>query len=131
MANYIDNKKFHQLLIDYQKTGNRKTYNEIGKMFLLIAEKRLNQLSFINYTEDRKCEMISLACLYMVRYLKNYDPIKFSNPFAYFSQYAWNAYLQVIIVNKRRDTMFTSLDLITGQDSVNTAENYNCEDDNG
>ena len=129
MANYVNNKEFHELLVQYQKTNDRKTYEKIGGIFLKISQHMLQKVNFINYSEDRRQEFQSLACLYMVRYLKNYDPAKGMNAFAYFSQFAFNAYLQVIIANKKRDKMFTSLDFITSKESVNTSENYNCEEE--
>ena len=96
-------------------------------MFLLISQKMLNKLNFINYSEDRKNDFQSLSTLYMVRYLKNYDPERTQNPFSYFSQICFNAYLQVIIANKKRDKTFVSLDFITSKENVNVAENYNSE----
>lgn len=129
MAMYVDNKKFHEALVEYKKTGSRKSYNEIGKFFLIISQRMLQKLSFINYSEDRKNEMCSLACLYMIRYLKNYNTDIYKNAFSYFSQISYNAYLQVIIINKKRDLMFSSLDLITSKDNIYTSESYNCEED--
>ena len=61
MAEYIKNKTFLKLLTEYKKTKNKKIYNEIGKCFLLIATNLLNKPKFINYSEDRKNEMISDA----------------------------------------------------------------------
>ena len=127
--NYVNPQKFNDLLLYYQKNQDKKTWNEIGKAFLLIANKQLSRINFINYSEDRKKEMESLACLYMIRYYKNFDPNKGTSAFAYFTQIAYFAYLQVIIANKKRDKMFTSLDFITSKESVNTSESYNCEEE--
>lgn len=129
MANYVNNAQFHQLLVDYKKTGSRKTYNEIGKIFLIIAERMLHKLNFINYSYDRKCEMTSLACLYMIRYLNNYNPLISTNPFSYFSQYAFNAYLQVIATHKKRDETFLSIENSTNKDNVYASEHYHVEEE--
>lgn len=129
MALYVDNKRFHELLVEYKKTGSRKVYNEIGKIFLDISQRMLQKLNFINYSQDRKDEMSSLACLYMIRYLNNYDPLISNNPFAYFSQYAYNAYLQVIIANKKKDDTFISIENTSSKDNVYASENYHVEED--
>jgi hypothetical protein len=117
MPNYVDNQRFYDLLVSYKNTGNRKDYNELGKIFISISEHMLQKLSFIKYTDDRKSEFVSLSCYYCVRYLKNYD-VKYRNPFSYFSQIVWNSVLQCIISNKKRDTLFTSLDYLTSRDAI-------------
>jgi len=61
MPEYVNNKIFHALLIEYRQNKSKKTYEEIGKCFLLISNNLLNKSNFINYTQDRKDEMVSDA----------------------------------------------------------------------
>jgi hypothetical protein len=100
MAKYIDKLEFHNLLKTYKETGSRKSYNEIGKRFLLIAQNYINKPRYINYTDSWKDDLISEAVYDMVRYLHNYDVDrmeelykttgKIPDPFSYFSQYCEN-----------------------------------------
>lgn len=119
MANYVNNKKFHALLIEYRETRSKKVFEEIGKDFLLISRNLLNRASFINYTQDRKDEMVSDAVFYMCKYIDKYD-ITRNNPFAYFTMIARHAFLQNINKYSKLDGMFTSIEYI---DNVNMKDN--------
>ena len=119
MANYIDKKVFHKLLIEYSKNNSKKVYEEIGKSFLLIARNVLNKPNFIDYTPDRKDEMVSDSVFYMCKYIKKYD-ITRENPFAYFTTIAHNAFLQNINKYSKMDKMFTSIEYI---DNINMNDN--------
>jgi DNA-directed RNA polymerase specialized sigma24 family protein len=118
MAEYIDRKEFYKLLKEYRKTKSKLTYNKIGKCFLLISQNFLNKCSFINYTPDRKEEMISDAVYYMCRYIDKYD-LKKTNPFAYFTTIAKNAFLQYLNDQNKNSDMFTSLEYIENSESMN------------
>lgn len=100
---YINNDEFIALLDEYKATENRKTYEKIGKCFLEIARGAIRDPSFFGYSEDRKDEMISNACYYMIKYINKFDKEKSNNPFGYFSQIAFNAYLQYINETKKRE----------------------------
>lgn len=118
MPNYIDNEEFLKLILIYRKTGNRIVYNEIGKKFLSIVVNKLRMGCYINYTEDRKSEMISDALWYMTKNLSKYDPdfmdgdLLKKSPFSYFGMVADNAFLQKIEEYRKRDTMFTAISYI-------------------
>jgi len=111
MAEYVNNKEFHRLLKEYRQEKSKKTFELIGKSFLLIAKNLLNKSNFINYTPDRKEEMISDAVYYMCRYVDKFD-VERKNPFAYFTMIARNAFLQNINDYTKRDVMFTSIEYI-------------------
>lgn len=89
----------------------KKLYNKLGNMFLLIAQNLLNKSNFINYTNDRKNEMISDATFYMCKYIDRYD-INRDNPFSYFTRIAFNAFLQYLNDRRERDEIFYSLEYI-------------------
>jgi len=119
MAEYVNNKEFHSLLKEYRLTKSKKTYEQIGKIFLLIARNLLNKSNFINYTQDRKDEMVSDAVYYMCRYVDKFD-VERKNPFAYFTMIARNAFLQSINDYSKKDSMFTSIEYI---DNCEVADN--------
>lgn len=128
--NYVDPIRFNTLLTDYKK-GNetdKKIWNELGKCFLLIAKRQLMRMNFLNYSQERQNDMVSLACLYMIRYYKNFDVTRGSSAFAYFTQIAYRASQQILNIYKVRDNTFCSLDFITSKESINVSENYSEED---
>jgi len=100
MAKYIDKLEFHNLLKAYKNVKSRKSYDEIGKRFLLIAQNYINKPRYINYTDAWKDDLVSEAVYDMVRYVHNYDVDrmdsmyketgKIPDPFSYFSQYCEN-----------------------------------------
>ena len=109
--NYVDNVRFAKLLTEYQETKSEKVYNEIGKQFILISTNLLNKTNFINYTQDRKDEMVSDATFSMCRYIDKYD-ISRGNAFAYFTRIAFNGFLQNLKNYKRIGDTFVNVSFI-------------------
>jgi len=110
-ANYVDNKEFNKLIKHYFETESNLSYQALGKIFLKIAKNILNRPNFVNYSYDRKEDMVSDATYNMVRYIKSYD-VKHNNPFAYFSQLAFNAFKQDINKKNKDKKLYTSLDYV-------------------
>lgn len=106
---YVDNKEFLQAMIDYRKAvqeaeecGERKPKipDYIGKCFLLIAQRLSYKPNFINYTYRE--DMISDGIENCLLYIDNFNPEKSQNPFAYFTQIIYYAYLRRIQKEKRQ-----------------------------
>lgn len=123
MADYINKEEFRQLLIKYEKTKSRKVYNELGKYFLLVARNLLNHPWFIKYSPDRKEAMVSDSCYFMCKYIDRFD-VRKDQPFSYFTQIAWNAFRQYIILNKKIDELIRPIDYI---ENITYDENNNLE----
>ena len=102
---YVNNKDFHRYLVEYKETGSRKSYNEIGKIFMLIAQRFLNKSCFINYSEDRKEEMVGNAVLRMCKNIASFNLEK-KDPFSYFTTVTTNEVYQFINGQKDRDKLF-------------------------
>jgi hypothetical protein len=105
---YIDNKHFLKEMISYKqavrkakKTGSPKPQipRYVGECFIKIAENFSHKPNFLSYTFRE--EMISDAIENCVRYVDNFDPKVSSNPFAYFSQITYYAFLRRIQCEKR------------------------------
>lgn len=118
MADYVNNKIFYKQLKEYHETKSKRVFNELGKSFLLIAKNLLNKSNFINYTQDRKDEMISDAVFYMCRYVDKFDLEK-KNPFAYFTRIAYHAFLQNLNDRKKHENIFTPIEYIDNADIMN------------
>lgn len=106
---YVDNKKFLQAMIDYrqavqeaQECGDPKPKipDYIGSCFLLIAQRLSYKPNFINYTY--RDDMISDGIENCLLYIDNFNPEKSQNPFAYFTQIIYYAYLRRIQKEKRQ-----------------------------
>ena len=105
---YIDNKKFLQALIDYkvevkaaeQNSEERPQVPEyIGDCFIKIANHLAYKNNFINYSFRE--DMILDAIENCLTYMDNFDPAKSSNPFAYFTQITYYAFVRRIQKEKK------------------------------
>ena len=95
--------------------------NKLGNHFMLIAQGLIKNPKFINYDYFRKEEMVSDATYFMVNYVDRYDTER-TNPFAYFTQIAFNAFLQHINkCNKISDT-FTNITYIENMDNTEVGD---------
>ena len=108
-SHYINNKEFLKCLIDYQadvkrckKEGNPKPYvtDYIAMCFLQIAQRLSYRPNFINYTY--KDDMISDGLENCLAYMHNFNPDKSKNPFAYFTQIIYYAFLRRIQKEKKQ-----------------------------
>ena len=108
MAHYVDNKKFLEAIIIYGKDVRRakrlkkekpQVTEYLGSCILQIANHLAFKPNFINYSF--RDEMISDAVENCLTYIDNFDPKKSKNPFAYFTQIAYYAFLRRIHKEKR------------------------------
>lgn len=93
---YINNKQLQEemLLYNQKVIENRNNLKPeppastyIGQSILFIANRYASKHKFFGYTNLWKEEMIADGIEDCIKYgLKNYDPLKFSNPFAYFTE---------------------------------------------
>jgi len=106
---YVDNKKFLEALKEYRQmcadaeaSGLEKPRipEYIGSCFLLIAQRLTYRPNFMNYTY--KEDMISDGIENCLAYISNFNPDKSNNPFAYFTQIIYYAYIRRIQKEKRQ-----------------------------
>ena len=106
---YVDNKKFLEAMVEYRKERldaeekglTRPTVtNYIGECYLKIANHLSYRPNFINYTY--RDEMISDGIENCLQYVKNFNPEKSTNPFAYFTQIIYYAFLRRIAKEKKQ-----------------------------
>ena len=109
---YVDNKVFLQAMIEYkdkcEKAEKRKrkkppVTNYIGECFLKIANHLSYRPNFINYTF--RDDMISDGIENCLQYLDNFNPAKSNNPFAYFTQIIYYAFLRRIQKEKKQSNI--------------------------
>jgi len=108
-SHYVDNKKFLQALIEYralvdqaEKDGKPQPQvpNYIGECFIKIATHLSYKSNFINYTF--KDDMISDGIENCLTAVAKFDPSKSSNPFAYYTQIIYFAFIRRIQKEKKQ-----------------------------
>jgi len=105
---YIDNKQFYAAMIEWkEKIKEAENTDEptppvseyIGKCFIDIAEHLAYRPNFMNY--PYKEEMIGDGIENCILYAHNFDPEKSKNPFSYFTQIIYYAFLRRIEKEKK------------------------------
>jgi len=106
---FINNKDFYAAIVDhrakcdrYKKEGKEQPVmpRYIGKCFLDIAEHLSMRPNFSNYMYRQ--DMVMDAVENCVLYWHRFDPEKSKNPFAYFTQVCWYAFIRRIGKEKRQ-----------------------------
>ena len=107
--NFIDNKEFYAAFVEFRKEVDRakeagepkpRVPKYIGKCFLDIAEHLSMRPNFSNYIYRQ--DMVMDAVENCLVYAANFDPQKSSNPFSYFTQVCWYAFIRRIGKEKRQ-----------------------------
>ena len=108
-AHYVDNALFLEAMIEYKKQWQTSKDNEeelpiiseyLGSVFLKIAQRLSFRPNFINYAF--KNDMISDGIENCLHYIHNFNPEKSSNPFAYFTQIIYYAFIRRIQKEKKQ-----------------------------
>lgn len=106
---YVDNKQFLAEMIKWKKEireaedsgDERPPVSEyIGSCFLKIAERLCSKSNFMNY--PYKDEMIGDGIENCLMYAHNFNPRKSKNPFSYFTQIIYYAFLRRIEREKKQ-----------------------------
>ena len=106
---YINNADFLKALVDYKEASKKAIKNSaplppipnyIGECFMKIAEGLSHKPNFINYTY--RDEMMSDGIENCLMYFNNFNPEKSKNPFAYFTQIIYYAFLRRIQKEKKQ-----------------------------
>lgn len=102
-VHYVNNQKFYEEIVLYKKKAEEykqkgleppRLPEYIGECIFKIATKLSNKPCFVNYSY--KDEMISDGIENCIMYFKDFDPTKTQNPFAYFTQVIYYAFLRRI-----------------------------------
>ena len=132
-THYINNQEFlaalleHKAKVDAARADNQDPppiSNYLGDCFIKIARHLSYKSNFINYSY--KDEMISDAIENCLAVVNNFDPAKSKNPFAYFTQITFFAFVRRIQREKKQ--MATKFRYI---DQLDVNELVTQEHDNG
>ena len=109
---YVDNKVFLAAMLEWKDEVNEaESEGEeippipeyIGECFYKIATHLSYRPNFINYTYRE--EMIGDGIENCIQYAKNFNPEKSKNPFAYFTQIIYYAFLRRITKEKKQQSI--------------------------
>lgn len=106
---YIDNKKFYTEMVKYHRmcedakaAGEERPIvpNYVGECIMLIANRLATRPNFVGYSY--RDEMIGDGIENCLTYIHNFNPDKSTNPFAYFTQIIYYAFLRRIQKEKKQ-----------------------------
>ena len=136
-AHYVDNKKFYEELKKYRESvdlavaqGKEKPQisNYLGDCFIKIATHLSYKANFINYTF--KDDMISDGIENCLAAADKFDPTKSTNPFAYYTQIVYFAFIRRIQKEKKQQATKYKIienmdldDILTSEDDLNEFSN--------
>lgn len=110
-VHYINNKELQEEFVRYHemkekwiaegKDGRPQLTPKIAQAIMDISRRRIYSSIFINYSQDWKEEMVGDAIEICCRYIHNYNPTKYNNPFAYITQSVTNAIKNRIKIEKK------------------------------
>jgi hypothetical protein len=84
---YLNNRDLYdQMVLSLEQN---KLTPEAEKMLILLAERTINKLSYVN--DDDRQDCLQFALLDLLKYWRNFNP-KFPNAFAYFTEIAKRGY---------------------------------------
>ena len=122
---YVNNADFLAAMKEYKKSVNKAKREKrdkppvtdyIGSCFLKIANHLSYRPNFINYTF--RDDMISDGIENCLQYLDNFNPAKSNNPFAYFTQIIYYAFIRRIQKEKKQVTIKHKLIMDNNYDDV-------------
>jgi hypothetical protein len=102
-VHYVNNQQFYEVIVAHKKKEEEhrqkgleppRLPEYIGECIWKIANKLSNKPCFINYSY--RDEMVSDGIENCIMYFKDFDPNKTQNPFAYFTQVIYYAFLRRI-----------------------------------
>jgi DNA-directed RNA polymerase specialized sigma24 family protein len=129
--NYVNNKDLLDALIQYQKDCTEaedagdptpRVPDYIGTCIYQIATRLATKPNFSGYSY--KEDMISDGIENCLLYINNFNPEKSQNPFAYFTQIIWYAFLRRI--QKEKKQMYIRFK--SSQEMLAAGETYTGED---
>jgi DNA-directed RNA polymerase specialized sigma subunit len=106
---YVNNKDLLAAMTKYREGVQAALASEtqkppipdyVGECLLLIANRLSRKPNFVNYSYRE--EMISDGIENCINYIDNFDPEKSQNPFAYFTQIIYYAFLRRIQKEKKQ-----------------------------
>ena len=139
---YVDNAKLLAAMVDYKNKVNANTSDKppkipeyVGECIMKIATHLSYRSNFVNYPFRE--EMVSDGIENCLQYIDNFDPAKSSNPFAYFTQIIYFAFIRRIqkekkyLYTKHAATQMAEITSITSSSQEHDSKDYRTNDMHG
>lgn len=101
---YVNNKDFYDAIVVYKQKlkedSETRVPDYIGQCIMAICTKLSTKPNFYGYSF--RDEMIADAIENCIGAVDGFNPEKSNNPFAYFTQIAWNAFIRRITKEKKQ-----------------------------
>ena len=85
--NYLNNKDLHDAMSESKNLD--KLTQTAEKMLILLAERAINRMSYVN--KDDRDDCLQFAMLDLLKYWRGFNP-EYPNAFAYFTEIAKRGY---------------------------------------
>jgi DNA-directed RNA polymerase specialized sigma subunit len=85
--NYLNNKDLHDAMSESKNMDKLTPTAE--KMLILLAERAINRMSYVN--KDDRDDCLQFAMLDLLKYWRGFNPV-YPNAFAYFTEIAKRGY---------------------------------------
>ena len=119
--NYVNNAEFYQRIVEWKESGEEKIPEDIAATIMMICQNLAKSGKFAGYSWIEA--MVGDAILSCIKFCRNFDPNKSKNPFAFYTQIAYNSFLKRIQIEKQR------LDCLAEyRDQITTLYDIQCED---
>lgn len=132
IKNYINNERLMETFVKYKADIKEAQYqnkqkprlpNYIAEAIMKISEGLAKKSNWSSYSY--KSDMISDAMLACVKYVDNFDPEKYNNPFAYITQIAHNAFLNRLDLEQKQ--AYTKAVIAKNNGSLVNDEHFNAD----
>lgn len=98
---YVNGPQLHNALKEWYESGDEEIPMTIASAIMQICHRLGSRNNFKNYTYiDEMINEAEVACFAAVRH-KKYDPYQYENPFAYFTQIAYNEFRRILKLEQR------------------------------
>jgi DNA-directed RNA polymerase specialized sigma24 family protein len=106
---YVNNKDLYLAMVKFKEAVDKAQKENkplpivpdyVGTCFMLICNKLSTKPNFMNYSYRE--DMVADGIENCVAAAHSFDPSKSNNPFAYFTQIAWNAFIRRIAKEKKQ-----------------------------
>ena len=125
--NYVNNAEFYNRIVEWKNSGDDEIPEDIAATIMMICKNLAKSGKFAGYSWIEA--MVGDAILACIKFCRNFDPEKSKNPFAFYTQIAYNSFLKRIQIEKQRlDGLVEYRDQITTLYDIQ-GEEYDDEND--
>ena len=97
--NYVNNEDFYKRLVEWKESGDEKIPDDIALTIMSICKNLAKRGNFHRYSWIEA--MVGDAIFSCIKFCRYFDPKVSKNPFAFYTQIAYNAFIKRIQMEKQ------------------------------